>query len=198
MASGTGTSGSTAWSNSAFARGSTSKQSRATTAERSTPTFASCAPRNRTTARPARKSGCDGRMGASFARRPPAGSTSSWRTRRRSASFSICSASCRRKGATSHRSRANPTRPSVFEKHPNAEGIRKREFASAMERLLMAGRILVETRRAGFAANFEAGSSHLRRPKNEPFELASDAVQTAFGRLQTGCALTPPYTPGGV
>ena len=34
--------------------------------------------------------------------------------------------------------------PVVFEKHPNAEGIRKREFASAMERLLMAGRILVE------------------------------------------------------
>jgi RecA-family ATPase len=34
--------------------------------------------------------------------------------------------------------------PAVFEKHPNAEGIRKREFASAMERLLMVGRILVE------------------------------------------------------
>jgi RecA-family ATPase len=35
--------------------------------------------------------------------------------------------------------------PAVFEKHPNAEGIRKREFASAMERLLMADRISVET-----------------------------------------------------
>jgi RecA-family ATPase len=35
--------------------------------------------------------------------------------------------------------------PSVFEKHPNAEGITKRGFASAMERLLTAGRILVET-----------------------------------------------------
>lgn len=35
--------------------------------------------------------------------------------------------------------------PTIFEKHPNAEGIRKREFASAMERLLMAERIFVET-----------------------------------------------------
>jgi RecA-family ATPase len=35
--------------------------------------------------------------------------------------------------------------PSVFEKHPNAEGITKRGFAAAMERLLSAGRILVET-----------------------------------------------------
>ena len=68
-----GTSGSTAWSNSAFARGSTSKRSKATTEARSTPTFASCAPRNRTTARRARKSACDGRMGASSARRPPGG-----------------------------------------------------------------------------------------------------------------------------
>jgi RecA-family ATPase len=34
--------------------------------------------------------------------------------------------------------------PTVFEKHPNAEGIRKREFASAMERLLIAESILVE------------------------------------------------------
>ena len=36
--------------------------------------------------------------------------------------------------------------PSVFEKHPSAEGIRKREFASAMERLLMSERIFVEMR----------------------------------------------------
>jgi RecA-family ATPase len=35
--------------------------------------------------------------------------------------------------------------PSVFEAHPQAEGIRKRGFAEAMERLLTAGRILVET-----------------------------------------------------
>lgn len=35
--------------------------------------------------------------------------------------------------------------PAVFEKHPDAVGIRKRKFADAMERLLEAGRIEVET-----------------------------------------------------
>jgi RecA-family ATPase len=35
--------------------------------------------------------------------------------------------------------------PTVFEKHPNAGGITKRGFAAAMERLLTAGRIIVET-----------------------------------------------------
>jgi RecA-family ATPase len=34
--------------------------------------------------------------------------------------------------------------PSVFEKHPNAEGFTKKAFASAMERLLKAGRIAVD------------------------------------------------------
>ena len=35
--------------------------------------------------------------------------------------------------------------PSVFEKHPNSEGVTKRTFAAAMERLLASHRIAVET-----------------------------------------------------
>jgi hypothetical protein len=35
--------------------------------------------------------------------------------------------------------------PTVFEKHPQAESITKKGFASAMERLLSAGRIVVDT-----------------------------------------------------
>ena len=40
---------------------------------------------------------------------------------------------------------SNTYAPTVFEKHPNAEGVTKGEFASAMERLLTAKRICVET-----------------------------------------------------
>jgi RecA-family ATPase len=39
---------------------------------------------------------------------------------------------------------SNTYAPSVFEKHPAAEGIKKRAFANAMERLLSANRITVE------------------------------------------------------
>ena len=70
-----------------FARVCTSKRSRATTAVKSTPTFASYAPRNRITGLRARKSDCDGRMGASFVRIQQAGSTSS-RSRSKPTEFS--------------------------------------------------------------------------------------------------------------
>jgi RecA-family ATPase len=53
--------------------------------------------------------------------------------------------------------------PAVFEKHPNAEGIRKREFASAMERLLMAERVFVETGGPAVAALVEARFDTPRR-----------------------------------
>ena len=78
MASGAGTSGSTAGAI-RFARVSTSKRSKATTAAKSTRTFASCARRKPITGLRARKSDFDGRMGASFVKRQQAGSTSSRR-----------------------------------------------------------------------------------------------------------------------
>jgi len=40
---------------------------------------------------------------------------------------------------------SNAYAPSVFEKHPDAEGVSKKAFANAMERLLKTGRITVET-----------------------------------------------------
>ena len=65
--SGTGTSGSTAWSNSA-ALGSIWKPSRTRRELRPTLTSASCGPRKRTTAREAARSACAGRRAASSAR----------------------------------------------------------------------------------------------------------------------------------
>ena len=41
--------------------------------------------------------------------------------------------------------KSNTYAPSVFEQHPKAEGVTKRAFAAAMERLLSANRIAVET-----------------------------------------------------
>ena len=87
MASGAGTSGSTAGIT-RFARVSTSKRSKATTAGKSTPTFAFCARRNPITGLRARKSDFDGRMGASFARRRQAASTNSRRRLKPTAFFS--------------------------------------------------------------------------------------------------------------
>ena len=40
---------------------------------------------------------------------------------------------------------SNTYAPAVFEKHPNAEGVTRKAFASAMERLLTARRIRVDT-----------------------------------------------------
>jgi hypothetical protein len=77
--------------------------------------------------------------------------------------------------------------PAVFAKHPNAEGITKQAFAYTMERLLAAGHIHVE--RIG------PNSRRTARIAIGPSDATSDALQTPFRRLQTGCSHTPPIPP---
>ena len=87
---------------------------------------------------------------------------------------------------------SNRYAPAVFEKHPNADGVSKREFGGAMERLLTAQAHPRRNSRAEFEALFQARDLTLRR--------RTMSLRTAFGRpsdgLRTLCFALPLIPPG--
>ena len=145
MANGSGTSGSTAWSNSVRSRlyletikGDDGREIDADLRVLRT---------KKSNYGPDRlgNPACDGRMDASSARRRQAASTSSRRPPRPTASFSRCSKTFNAQDRAVSASPSNTYAPTLFASHPQSEGMTKRALTDAMNRLLAAKSIGVET-----------------------------------------------------